>query len=161
MTTCKLCSCICKRSFFSIKIDCDKLVRTVAPKRYLTPPLTELEAGTLATSELCLFVLLIRIAYLVVCLVSCVCFGRDSHFMRASSDLKGILRGSSFFTLGGVLKKTKKLIRFIDNWRSWRSLHLSISKIKIAVSSWFSFLGLRADVVVFYPPPDVYFQVIG
>ena len=35
--------------------------------------------------------------------------------MRASSDLKGILRGSSFFTLGGVLKKMKKLIRFIDN----------------------------------------------
>ena len=30
--------------------------------------------------------------------------------MRASSDLKGILRGSSLFTLGGVLKKTKKLI---------------------------------------------------
>ena len=39
----------------------------------------------------------------------------ESHFMRAFSDLKGILRGSSFFTLGGVLKKMKKLIRFIDN----------------------------------------------
>ena len=36
-----------------------------------------------------------------------------------------------------------------------------ISKIRIAVSSWFSFLGLRADVVVFYPPRYVYFQAIG
>ena len=89
-----------------------KLVRIVAPKIYLTIPFTELVAGTLATSELCLFVLLIRIAYLVV---SCFCFVRESHFMRASSDLKGILRGSSFFTFGGVLKKTKKSIRFIDN----------------------------------------------
>ena len=35
--------------------------------------------------------------------------------MRASSDLKGILRGSSFFTLGGVLKKTKNLIRLLIN----------------------------------------------
>ena len=35
--------------------------------------------------------------------------------MRASSDLKGIFWGSSFFTLGEVLKKMKKLIRFIDN----------------------------------------------
>ena len=89
-----------------------KLVRIEAPKMYLTARFTELEAGTLATCELCLFVLLIRIAYLVV---SCFCFGRDSPFMRASSDLKGILRGSSFFTLGGVLEKTKKLIKFIDN----------------------------------------------
>ena len=88
-----------------------KLVRIVAPKISYTPSYG-LEAGTLATSELCLFVLLIRIAYLVV---SCFCFGRESHFMRASRDLKGILRGSSFFTLGEVLKKTKKLIRFIDN----------------------------------------------
>ena len=36
-----------------------------------------------------------------------------------------------------------------------------ISKIRIAVSSWFSFLGLRADVVVFYPTPNVHFQAIG
>ena len=89
-----------------------KLVRIEAPKIYLTVRFTELEAGTLATCELCLFVLLIRIAYLVV---SCFCFGRDSPFMRASSDLKGILRGSSFFTLGGVWKKTKNLIRLLIN----------------------------------------------
>ena len=75
-----------------------------APKIYLTARLTELVAGTLATCELCLFVLL----YLAFASVEC-------HFMRASSDLKGILRGSSFFTLDGVLKKMKKLIRFIDN----------------------------------------------
>ena len=87
-----------------------KLVRIEAPKIYLTVRFTELEAGTLSTCELCLFVLLI--AYLVV---SCFCFSRESHFMRASSDLKGILTGSSFFTLGGVLNKMKKLIRFIDN----------------------------------------------
>ena len=82
-----------------------KLVRIEAPKIYLTAPFTELEAGTLATSELS-----IRLVN-----QNCFCFGRESHFMRASSDLKGILRGYSFFTLGGVLKKTKKLIRFIDN----------------------------------------------
>ena len=73
---------------------------------YLTAPFTELEAGTLATCELCLFVLLIRIAYLVV---SCFCFGRESPFMRASSDLKEILRGSSFFTLGGVLEENEEI----------------------------------------------------
>ena len=63
-----------------------KLGRIGAPKIYLTAPFTELEAGTLATCELCLFVLLIRIAYLVV---PCFCFGRESPVMRASSDLKG------------------------------------------------------------------------
>ena len=87
-----------------------KLVRIKAPKIYLTARFTELEAGTLATCELFLFALLI--VYLVV---SCFCFSRESHFMRASSDLKGILSGSSSFTLGGVLKKMKNLIRFIDN----------------------------------------------
>ena len=40
-----------------------KLVRIEAPKIYLTARFTELEAGTLATGELCLFVLLI--VYLV------------------------------------------------------------------------------------------------
>ena len=89
-----------------------KLVRIEAPKIYVTAPFRKLKAGTLATSELGLFVLLSRIAYLVV---SLFCLGRESHFKRASSDLKGILRGSSFFTLGGVLKKTKKLNRFIDD----------------------------------------------
>ena len=89
-----------------------RLVRIEAPKIYLTARFTELEAGTLATCELRLFVLLI--AYLLV-VASCFCFSRESYFMRASSDLKGILKGSSFFTLGGVLKKMKKLIRFIDN----------------------------------------------
>ena len=89
-----------------------RLVRIEAPKIYLTARFTELEAGTLATCELRLFVLLI--AYLLV-VASCFCFSRESYFMRASSDLKGILTGSSFFTLGGVLKKMKKLIRFIDN----------------------------------------------
>ena len=36
-----------------------------------------------------------------------------------------------------------------------------ISKARIAVSSWFSFLGLRADVVVIYPTPNVHFQATG
>ena len=89
-----------------------RLVRIEAPKIYLIARFTELEAGTLATCELRLFFLLI--AYLLV-VASCFCFSRESYFMRASSDLKGILKGSSFFTLGGVLKKMKKLIRFIDN----------------------------------------------
>ena len=86
-----------------------KLVRIEAPKIYLTARFTELEAGTLATCELCLFVLLI--AYLVV---SCFCFSRESHFMRASSDLKGILTGSPSFTLGGVLKKNEEKNEEID-----------------------------------------------
>ena len=85
-------------------------MRIEALKIYLTARFTELEAGTLATCELCLFVLLI--VYLVV---SCFYVSRESHFMRASSDFKGILTGSSSFTLGWVLKKMKTLIRFIDN----------------------------------------------
>ena len=95
-----------------IKIDCDKIGENRGSKDTCYTPFYGTVGRDPGTCELCLFVLLIRIAYLVV---FCFCFGRESHFMRASSDLKGILRGSSFFTLGGVLKKTKKLIRFIDN----------------------------------------------
>ena len=89
-----------------------KLGRIEAPKIYLTASFTELEAGTLATCELCLFVLLIRIAYLVV---SCFCFGRESPLVRASSDLKGGFEGFFFFYFRLGFEETKKLIRFIDN----------------------------------------------
>ena len=75
-------------------------------RRMLSKSLVGRDPGT---CELCLFVLLIRIAYLVV---FCFCFGRESHFMRDFSDLKEILRVSSIFTLGGVLKKTKELIHW-------------------------------------------------
>ena len=71
-----------------------KLGRIEAPNIYLTASFTELEAGTLATCELFLFVLLIRIAYLVV---SCFCFGRESPFVRACSDLKGDFEGVFLF----------------------------------------------------------------
>ena len=63
-----------------------------APKIYLTARFTELEAGTLATCELRLFVLLI--AYLIV---SCFSVSRQSHFMRASSDFEGDFDGVFLF----------------------------------------------------------------
>ena len=63
------------------------------------------------------------------------------------------------------------LVGFWRKWRNWSDSLIiedldvpytcKISKIRIAVSSWFSFLGLRADVVIFYPTPNVHFQAIG
>ena len=90
-----------------------KLVRIVAPKIYLRPPVTELEAGTLATSELCLFVLLMRIAYLVV---SCFCFGREFHFMQASRDLKGILRESFFLSYFEKIAHMSVVLAYVSLW---------------------------------------------
>ena len=93
-----------------------KLVRIEAPKIiYPTVRFTELEAGTLATCELCLFVLLYLAFASVESPISCELSRRLDDPSRVSSDLNGILRGSSFFTLGGVLKKMKKLISFNDN----------------------------------------------
>ena len=35
-----------------------------------------------------------------------------------SSDFKTILTGSSFCTFGGVMYKTKTLVKFVDNCKS-------------------------------------------
>ena len=58
-----------------------KLVRIEAPKIYLTVRFTELEAGTLATYELCLFVLL----YLAFASVEF-----HASFQRFEGDLEGV-----------------------------------------------------------------------
>ena len=128
-----------------------KLVRIEAPKIYLTVRFTELEAGTLATCELCLFVLLYLAFASVESPISC--------------ELPAIWR--EFW--GGL-----PFLLLVGFWRKWRNSSDSliiedldvpytckISRIRIAFSSWFSFLGLRADVVVFYPTPNVHFQAIG
>ena len=52
-----------------------KLVRIEAPKIYLAVRFTELEAGTLATCELCLFVLLVEF---------------HASFQRFEGDLEGV-----------------------------------------------------------------------
>ena len=110
-------NCVCafvNSLFFNIKTNCVKIGENRGSKDISYSPFY----GTGGRDPGNMWIVSIRLV------VSCFCFGRESHFMRASSDLKGILRGSSFFTFGGVLKKMKKLIRFIDNWRSWCSLHM-------------------------------------
>ena len=109
------CVCAFVNGFFNIKIDCAKIGENRGSKDISYSPFYGSRTG--GTDPGNMWIVSIRLV------VSCFCFGRESHFMRASSDLKGILRGSSFFTLGGVLKKMKKLISFNDNWRSWCSLH--------------------------------------
>ena len=110
-------NCVCafvNGVFFNIKIDCAKIGENRGSKDISYSPFY----GTGGRDPGNMWIVSIRLV------VSCFCFGRESHFIRASSYLKGILRGSSFFTFGGVLKKMKKLIRFSDNWRSWCSLHM-------------------------------------
>ena len=109
-------NCVCafvNGLFFNIKIDCAKIGENRGSKDISYSPFY----GTGGRDPGNMWIVSIRLV------VSCFCLGREFHFLRASNDLKGILRGSSFFSLGGVLKKMKKLISFIDNWRSWCSLY--------------------------------------
>ena len=99
-------------------------------------------------------------AYLVA---PCFCFGRESCsslFRVISSNFKTILTGSSFCTFGRVMYKTKTLVKFVDNCKSWCSLFLLWSRIMFepflsdfkTILTGSSFLGLRSSVFVLYSP---------
>ena len=63
---------------------------------------------------------------------SCFCFDRElcsSLFRVISSDFKTILTGSSFCTFGGVMYKTKTLVKFVHKRKSCCSLFLLWSRI--------------------------------
>ena len=93
----------------------------------------------------------------------CFCFDRElcsSLFQVISSDFKTILTGSSFCTFGGVMYKTKTLVKFVNNCKSWCSLFLLRSRIMFepflsdfkTILTGSSFLGLRSSVFVLYSP---------
>ena len=62
----------------------------------------------------------------------CFCFDRESCsslFQVISSDFKTISTGSSFCTFGGVMYKTKTLVKFVHKRKSCCSLFLLWSRI--------------------------------
>ena len=62
----------------------------------------------------------------------CFCFDQElcsSLFQVISSDFKTILTGSSFCTFGGVMYKTKTLVKFVHKRKSCCSLFLLWSRI--------------------------------
>ena len=86
----------------------------------------------------------------------CFCFGRESCsslFQVISSDFKTISTGSSFCTFGGVMYKTKTLVKFVHKRKSCCSLFLfgreSCSSLFQVISSDFKTISTGSSFCTF------------
>ena len=156
MTTCKLCLCLCKRSFLNIMIDCEKIGENRGSKDTSYSPFS----GTVGRDHGNMWIVSIRLVNqnCIPCCILLLLRSRvpfHARFQRFQGDFEGVFL--FYFRLGFWRKRR--------NWSDSliiEDLDVAYTReIGLAVSSWFAFLGLRADEVVFYPPPDVHFQATG